>query len=93
MAETFDLTAPITSPALSRYEIQALHITWIPDARLQIILRGNDAKSALSVIYTGTTATTLLTNLNTANLSNRSLRQRILDRLVTDGHLNSGAVT
>lgn len=45
------------------------------------------------VAYTGADAVTLINALNTANLTNNSLRKRVINKLVTDGFLPAGAVT
>lgn len=47
---------------------------------------------ALAVSYQGAEAAALLDLLNTANLSSRSLRRRVIERLQADGHLPAGNI-
>lgn len=47
----------------------------------------------IPVSYEGSTARTLMNQLNTVNLSTQSLHQRIMSRLLADGKLPAGTVT
>lgn len=92
MAEAIQLTTPITRPAadLTTYTIRGLWLDW---GHLSIVihLRGTNGEPK-EVRYDGAVAETMMRNLNTANLSTRSLKARIMDRLVQDDNI-IGTVT
>lgn len=88
MAERVTLTTPETKPNNTGYQITSLLLD-VAGARIMIQLAGDNGESK-TVIYSSSTtptAQTLMTGLNKANLTTRSLNQRIFDRLITDGHL------
>lgn len=84
MAEKLDLTTPITRPTNS-FHVTYMGLDW-KNARITIDLEGDDG-SPLHHTYEGAKATTLMTALNKANLSIKSLHRRIIEQLVTDGFL------
>lgn len=47
----------------------------------------------ITVAYTGADAVTLINALNTANLTNNSLRKRVITKLQTDGFIPAGSIT
>jgi hypothetical protein len=83
--EQFDLTTPVTTPALATYTVERLTLDW-PGAAISIQLRGQNGEP-FSFSYSGSVATTLMRALNKADLSVKSLQRRILERLVADGAL------
>jgi hypothetical protein len=100
--ETVTLTAPIVRPAITDYQLRALHLdlgdrdttaddSVIVELESPAATPGDPAK-VVRFTYTGPTANTMIVNLNKANLATRSLTQRIFDRLIADG-LITGTVT
>ena len=81
--EQLDLAAPIN---ISAYRVIGLNLDW-EGATIVIHLRAVTTGKSSTFIYTGATATSLMTALNKANLSTNSLQKRILEKLVTDGKL------
>lgn len=92
--EQIDLTTPIAYPApvstVTAWKVDQLFLHWT-NPRIRIGLLG-PAGERLEVNYFGPTATTLMTTLNKANLSTKSLHKRILEYLVTDGKI-AGTIT
>ena len=88
--EQLNLTFPVTYPNTTSWKVDELHLRWSA-ARIDIRLLGSGGESK-HVIYSGSTATTLMSALNKANLSTNSLHKRILNQLVTDGEI-SGTVS
>ena len=88
--EKLTLTTPEIVPSNTDYHISRISLDY-DGAAIDIYLTGANG-NPLHVVYYGPTAITLLTAFNKLNLSTRSLRQRIFDKLVTDGHL-AGSVT
>lgn len=78
MAETLTLTTPITSTV---FAVARLILDW-EGAAIYIVLNANGRRFEYS--YTGATATALMTALNKANLSTKSLHRRIIEQLVSD---------
>lgn len=99
MAQILSLTTPIpgvTPPTVTGYEVIRFLIERKPVARISIVLddnTGNRILAEYSDANGGTTAATLISALNTANLSVKSLQQRILERLAADGKIPAGTVT
>lgn len=91
MAETLTLTAPIVPPTRTTYAIKRLVLD-VSAAVIQAYLGGSDGVEVL-VEWSGAQATTLLTALNSANLSVKSLQRRVLEQAVTDGKLTAGTVS
>lgn len=71
-------------PSVSELSISKLILDW-DGKQIFIILRKNDALK--EILYGGDQAVNLMTVLNKANLSTKSLHKRILEQLVIDGHL------
>lgn len=91
--ERVDLTTPETKPTNAQYSISRLTLD-LDAASIVVELKGQNGER-LTKAYTPTTTPTglaLLTALNKANLSTRSLKQRVFDQLVSDGTL-VGTVT
>ena len=83
--ERVDLTTPVAKASTSSYQLSS--VTFAIDAAvIRIVLKANNGDE-LTKTYEGAPATTLTNALNTANLSTRSLKQRIFDRLISDGVL------
>lgn len=85
--ESLSLTVPEVVPQVSNstYRISRLDLDW-DAARITIYLRGANGESR-GIEYAGATATTMMQGLNKANLSNQSLHNRVLARLIADGKL------
>lgn len=90
--ETLTLTAPEVQPQIvtADYRVRRLVLD-VEGAIVLIQLRGTNGE-AKEFLYEGSVARTLITGLNTANLSTKSLQRRILERLVADGKF-AGSVT
>jgi hypothetical protein len=88
MAEQIDLTAPLDpDPRLiSSLQVSRLDLNWEGE-ELNIILYDSATGWRGNYPYTGQEAVDMMTALNKVNLSNRSLKQRIFDRLIADGRL------
>lgn len=91
MAEKVTLTVPVTRPSVTDYIIGSLHLDW-SGSRIDVTLLGSDG-STTTASYTGATALTLMSALNTANLSVTSLHKRVVQRLQTDGLLGAGSIS
>ena len=85
MAETLTLTTPIVASiaawTIAKFEIDA------ENSAIRIVVKA-DSGEYRSILYEQEPA--LIDALNTANLSTKSLRRRILERLQADGHLGAG---
>ena len=96
MAELHVLTAPTTFVApqsITDYKVLRFLIDRsTPISRLLIVVRSNTGV-VVEAVYTGIGADPLISALNTANLSTKSLEKRILERLATDGFIPAGSVT
>lgn len=101
--ERVTLATPITpTVTITDYQVRSLFLEFgdratVEDDNIVIVLEAtsgspSDPLHLQRFVYTGQTANNLITGLNKANLSTRSLNQRILDRLVADGFV-AGAVT
>ena len=97
MAETVNLTAPITRPSTNAIQLQSLLIDAISGS-VYVTWKGDDGQLFSASYPTPPPAgssqpsgMTLITALNTANLSTVSLVKRIYNRLITDGYI-SGTV-
>lgn len=89
--ELLDLTAPIVPPTRTTYRLSGLILDW-DAAYILARVTGSDGVEVRAE-YTGATAASLMTTLNTANLSVTSLYKRVLQKLVTDGKLPAGTVS
>lgn len=95
MSQQLTLTTPITFPAppsTLNYHIVRLVLEREPSPRVLIVVQDNNGVQ-ISHLYEGTDASTILSALNTANMSIKSLQQRALERLAADGVLGAGTVT
>jgi len=91
MAEQLDLTTPLVVPDKTFYRVTKLILEWDLQT-IGIVLVGSDGV-VTTAGYSGAQAIALMTVLNTADLSVKSLQKRVLEKLVTDGKLTAGAVT
>ena len=89
--ERVTLTAPITKPSITAYELSSVKLDWTAQ-RVDVRLLSPATGEAQTFSYTDAKATQMMAALNKANLSTRSLKQRIFDRLIADGFL-AGTVT
>jgi len=84
MGERIDLiAADQAQPGTTFYRPTALHLDW-ENARIKVILKGDHGEYK-SVVYEN--ALMELKALNTANFTTNSLHKRLLQKLLTDGHL------
>lgn len=89
--EKIALVTPTPQPSIADYTPGSLHIELQPAPRLVVTLIRTDGKGEVFEYPAVGTSTdtpaklqTLLEQLNTVNLSNRSLWRRIFDKLVAD---------
>jgi hypothetical protein len=86
--EKLTLSAPVS---ITDYQVDYISFSW-SQATIKIIVLDTTGK-ATHVTYSGSIATTLMTQLNKVNLSTQSLHSRIIARLQADGHLPAGSIT
>lgn len=88
--EQLDLGVPVvtTRNALS---VQSLDLNWAGQS-ITARLLGSDGQSIVCV-WNGAVAVSLMTALNSANLSVKSLHRRVLEQSVTDGKVPTGSVS
>ncbi len=91
MAEQLDLSTPIVPPSRTAYTLARVVLDFEAQV-IQAIVRGSDGVEIRGE-WTGATAVTLMTALNTANLSTTSLVKRVLQKMVIDGKLPTGSVS
>lgn len=91
MAELVTLTTPITHTATTDYEVRYLEIDRdVP--RVTVRLRDNRGEY-LRHAYASTTATALISLLNTKNFTSTSLQKEIIKRLQNDGVIGAGTIS
>ncbi len=100
MAEDLTLTTPITRPAVTAFRVTRLELQWGPDAHIGIhLVDPNGVRKTCGYNDSGAggrpvnEATILMTALNKANLSVKSLHKRILERVAVDFPELAGSVT
>jgi len=83
--EKLTLTTPI-SVSKTGWDITSMFID-VQGSRIIVSLLSNNGEVLVKTYDASTTPTGafLISNLNTANLTTRSLLQRVFDRLITDG--------
>ncbi len=91
MSEQLDLTTPITPPMRTSYAFSRLVLD-LDSQVIQAVVKGTDGVEVRAE-WTGSTAVSLMTILNSANLSTTSLVKRVLQKMVTDGKLPAGSVS
>lgn len=96
MPETVTLAVPVqTDPGATSFRVVILLLDFA-GAIVQVTLRDWTGAAfgghTLVVTYTGAEATALMTALNTANLSTKSLHKRVIEKLQADGKLGAGAI-
>lgn len=84
MADEIALTVPAGAVTGSTRVQIAVLVLDVENSLIHIELKGENGLRFVHK-YSGAPAATMMTQLNTANLSTRSLQKRILDRLVADG--------
>lgn len=96
MAETANFAAPIlTDAGVSSMRLASLTIALFPDPIVKVVLQQWNGSAfvvsgkSFSIVYRGAEATALLNQLNTTNFSTVSLRQRVMERLITDNKLTN----
>ena len=101
MAEVLDLNTPITKPSTTTWRVVGLNLSYEPNhSTVGVHLLGSDGLRRSygytdydeNQVFTGT-ATALLSALNTANLSVKSLQKRVLERIAADFPVNAGTVS
>lgn len=88
--ETWTLTTPV-SKTVTTYQVAMLQLNWL-QAAVYVELRP-DSGDRITHVYTGEAAINLMTTLNRANFSTKSLHKRILEQLAADGVINPGTAT
>lgn len=89
--EQLDLTTPIVVAARTSYTIHVLTLDWANQV-IRVVLVGSDGADVVAE-YKEAQAVAIMTTLNTANLSVKSLYRRVLEKLVADGKLPAGTVS
>lgn len=74
-----------------RYQVNSVILDWV--AQLVRVVVADSHGRTTSFDYTGETAKTLMTALNKADLSVKSLHRRVLERLMADQKLAVGTLT
>lgn len=86
MAERLDLASPEqAAPGTITWRPVLLHLNW-ERATIKVGFRGGNGEYT-SVGWSGPAATALMTALNKADLSVKSLHHRLMEQAVTDGKL------
>lgn len=91
MPEQLDITTPVAKPSVTTYTLASLSLDWLAQ-RIVITVVDSSGQGTVAE-YTGPAATAMMTALNTANLSVKSLYRRVLEKLVLDGKLPGGTVS
>lgn len=91
MPEILNLNTPIIPPARVSYTFARLTLD-LEAQVIQAVVRGSDGVEVRGE-WTGATAVSLMTALNTANLSVTSLVKLVFQQLVTAGKLPAGTVS
>ncbi len=97
--QTLTLTTPIVftaPPSVTGYSVVRFLIEKEPFPRVVILVKDNNGQryeQTYSDEHGGTVAAQIISALNTANLTLKSLQHRILERLAADGVLGVGTVT
>ena len=89
-AERLDLTSPVTTPTVTSWTPDELHLGW-QQQFIRVLFLG-PAGEKKTCVWSGSAATTLMVALNKANLTSNSLHKRIINQAVTDGCLTAGTV-
>ena len=85
--ERVDLTAPDQAVAGTlTYKIIQLVLDW-EHGRIVVRLIGSGGQRKEVMFGDADNARAMMKALNTANLSNKSLHRRIMEKLISDGHL------
>lgn len=87
--EQCDLTTPEiyppANPTTAYWKLDELHLIWASQSITITLIGQNGERKTFA--YDGSIATALMSALNTANLSIKSLQRRVLERLIADGKL------
>ena len=83
MAELITLTTPITTPNLTTYYVNELHLNW-GGKSISIGLVGTNGETKTGS-YGSTTATAYMNLMNTKNFSSTSMHKEIMKRLNAEG--------
>lgn len=91
MTERINFTLPEqAAPGTLTWTPIFLHLNW-EQATIKIGFRGDNGEGT-SVSYEGIEANSLLTTLDKANLPGKSLRRRVMEKIIADGKL-SGTIS
>jgi hypothetical protein len=91
MAESLVLTTPEQPPAVTSWKITSIEF-YVETQRITCSVV-SDSGERRSRTETGPTAVSLMSTLNTANGTIKSLQRRVLEYLQSKGDLAAGAVT
>jgi hypothetical protein len=84
------LTTPINKPSITEYSIVSFEIN-VKNMFIRVTLEANNGEH-LNILYQDENTQQLIEALNVANLSIKSLRVRLIERLVADGHVPPGTI-
>ena len=90
--EDLTLTTPETKPTIAKWRLDQLSINRSAPSVTTVFLEPTTGETR-TCTETGSAATTLISNLNTANLTSNSLQKRAINRAQTTGCLGAGAIT
>lgn len=92
--ESLTLTAAIARPSITAWKIIRLNLEWqgLDGAHIQVSVQSPE-NVVSTYRYTGAQAATLITSLNKANLSIKSLQRRVLEQLAIDFPELAGTIT
>ncbi len=87
-----EVLTPTAGPVAPPYSFVRLVLD-LEAQKIEAVVRQNPDGGLFYGMWTGATAVTLLTALNTANLSTASLVKRLLLKMSTDGFIPAGTVS
>jgi hypothetical protein len=91
LSEIYTLTTPLTKPSVLTFVIVFLSLDW-GNSRIVVRIQWSD-NTGEEFTYEGAEAVSLMTGLNSANLTTKSLYKRVGERLRDDGKVPPGSVT
>lgn len=91
MAEILTLSTPIAKPSVTTVDVLFLGFDW-GNSRVTVRVKFSDSTEQ-EFTYGNSVAATMMSGLNSANLSTKSLYKRVVERLQADGKLPAGTIT
>ena len=91
--ETFTLATPIAQPSTTDFRVGSIHLQRWPQWAIRVVFVGTNNEVKQWTVNDASRAQTLITALNKANLSTKSLERRCIEQAQADGVLPAGNVT